>query len=177
MEFGFATGGIVAIEAADTIYLNSGIDVSGQGFVGGGLFNYGTPAYNCSNLVPVTAYYFSIIGSTYQNGGIKGEGIADYIASEEAGRGKLANGGGGGDNQNTGGGGGGNYGAGGLGGQSTVLCPNTSVGVGGIGLSAYGYSNAANRIFFGGGGGAGHENNSVGLPVAMAGALYYYPLP
>jgi len=29
------------------------------------------------------------------NGGQKGEGIADYIAGEEAGRGNLANGGGG----------------------------------------------------------------------------------
>jgi Secretion system C-terminal sorting domain len=172
-----ATGGIVAIEAADTIYLNSGIDVSGQGFVGGALFNYGTPTYNCSDLDPVTAYYFSIIGTMYQNGGMKGEGIADYIASEEAGRGKLANGGGGGDNQNTGGGGGGNYGAGGFGGQSTTLCPNTSVGVGGLSLSSYGYSTLTNRIFFGGGGGAGHENNSVGLPGGNGGGIVLLSAP
>lgn len=172
-----ATGGIVAIEAADTIYLNSGIDVSGQGFVGGALFNYGTPTYNCSDLDPVTDYYFSIIGTMYQNGGIKGEGIADYLAGEEAGRGKLANGGGGGDNQNTGGGGGGNFGAGGSGGVSTALCPNTSVGVGGIGLSSYGYSTSTNRIFFGGGGGAGQENNAVGLPGGNGGGIVLLSAP
>jgi hypothetical protein len=172
-----ATGGIVAIEAADTIFLNSGIDVSGQGFVGGALFNYGTPTYNCSDLDPVTAYYFSIIGTMFQNGGMKGEGIADYLASEEAGRGKLANGGGGGDNQNTGGGGGGNYGDGGSGGQSTALCPNTSVGVGGLSLSSYGYSTLSNRIFFGGGGGAGHENNAVGLPGGNGGGIVLLSAP
>lgn len=173
-----ATGGIVAIEAADTIYLNSGIDVSGQGFVGGALFNYGPPpTYDCSYLNPVNGYYFSIIGSTYQNGGEKGEGIADFVAGEEAGRGKLANGGGGGNNQNTGGGGGGNYGSGGQGGKSTVLCPNTSLGLGGLGLSSYGYSSAANRIFFGGGGGAGHENNSVGTPGGNGGGIVLLSAP
>ncbi|HVM86712.1 MAG TPA: T9SS type A sorting domain-containing protein [Puia sp.] len=165
------TGGIVAIEATDTIYLNSGIDVSGQGFAGGALFNYAAPTYDCSILQNVTAYYFSIAGTKYQNGGEKGEGITDYIVNEETGRGKLANGGGGGDSENTGGGGGGNYGTGGLGGQSNANCPNTSVGVGGLSLSSYGYSVASNRIFLGGGGGSGHENNAVGLPGGNGGGI------
>ncbi len=170
------TGGIVAIEATSTINLNSGIDVSGQGFIGGALFNYGPP-YDCNIFQPVTAYYFSIVGTTYQNGGEKGEGIADLITNEEAGRGKLANGGGGGDNQNTGGGGGSNYGLGGFGGQSTASCPNSSVGVGGLSLSTYGYSTATNRIFFGGGGGAGHENNAVGLPGGNGGGIVLLSAP
>lgn len=172
-----ATGGIVAIEATDTIYLNSGIDVSGQGFIGGPLFNYIQPTYNCSTIIPVTAYYFSIIGTMYQNGGEKGEGIADYIAGEEAGKGKLANGGGGGNNQNTGGGGGGNYGAGGIGGISNVACYAASPGTGGLGLSAYGYSTGNNRIFFGGGGGSGHENNAVGLPGGNGGGIILLSAP
>jgi len=172
-----ATGGIVAIEAADTIYLNSGIDVSGQGFIGGPLFNYLQPTYNCSTIIPVTAYYFSIIGTMYQNGGEKGEGIADYIAGEEAGKGNLANGGGGGNNQNTGGGGGGNYGAGGIGGISNVSCYALSPGIGGLGLSAYGYSIGSNRIFSGGGGGSGHENNAVGLPGGNGGGIVLLSAP
>lgn len=172
-----ATGGIVAIEATDTIYLNSGIDVSGQGFTGGPLFNYLQPTYNCSTIIPVTAYFFSIIGTMYQNGGQKGEGIADYIAGEEAGRGNLANGGGGGNNQNTGGGGGGNYGAGGVGGISNVSCYALSPGIGGLGLSVYGYSVGNNRIFSGGGGGSGHENNAVGLPGGNGGGIVLLSAP
>ncbi len=172
-----ATGGIVAIEATDTIFLNSGIDVSGQGFIGGSLFDYAQPTYNCSTIIPVTAYYFSIIGTMYQNGGQKGEGIADYIAGEEAGRGNLANGGGGGNNQNTGGGGGGNYGTGGIGGVSNVSCYALSPGTGGLGLSAYGYSVANNRIFPGGGGGSGHENNAVGLPGGNGGGIVLLSAP
>ncbi len=44
-------GGIVALAAIDTIFLNADIDVSGQGFVGGALFNYVSPApYNCGPL-------------------------------------------------------------------------------------------------------------------------------
>lgn len=169
------TGGIVAIEATDTIYLNSGIDVSGQGFTGGALVNYAAPTYDCSWTVNVTGYYFPFPTSTYQNGGKKGEGIADYILNEEYGRGNLANGGGGGNNQNTGGGGGGNYGTGGVGGQRTnetpFDCHGTNPGLGGPGLSAYGYSVANNRIFFGGGGGSGHENNAVGLPGGNGGGI------
>jgi type IX secretion system substrate protein len=172
-----ATGGIVAIEATDTIYLNSGIDVSGQGFIGGSLFNYVQPTYNCSTIIPVTGYYFSIIGTMYQNGGQKGEGIADYIAGEEAGRGNLANGGGGGNNQNTGGGGGGNYGSGGIGGISNVSCYALAPGTGGLGLSAYGYSSGNNRIFPGGGGGSGHENNAVGLPGGNGGGIVLLSAP
>jgi hypothetical protein len=169
------TGGVVAIEAIDTIYLNSGIDVSGQGFVGGALQNYATPTYDCSSAVNVTAYYFPFPTSIYQNGGMKGEGITDYIANEEYGRGKLANGGGGGNNQNTGGGGGGNYAAGGVGGQrkneTAFQCHGTNPGVGGAALSAYGYSVANNRVFLGGGGGSGHENNAVGLPGGNGGGI------
>jgi hypothetical protein len=169
------TGGIVAIEAVDTIYLNSGIDVRGQGFKGGGLQNYATPTYDCTPFVNVTGYYFPFPTSIYQNGGPKGEGIADYILNQEYGRGQLANGGGGGNNQNTGGGGGGNYATGGIGGQRTGetigQCHGKNPGMGGLGLSAYGYSVANNRIFLGGGGGAGHENNAVGLPGGNGGGI------
>lgn len=173
-----ATGGIVAIEAADTIYLNSGIDVIGQGFTGGSLFNYSTAlGYNCNFTVTNAYYYADPPTDADKNGGTKGEGIADYIANEQCGMGKLSNGGGGGNNQNTGGGGGGNYGAGGIGGTSNVSCYASSPGIGGAGLSAYGYSTANNRIFLGGGGGSGHENNAVGLPGGNGGGIVLLSAP
>jgi len=174
------TGGIVAIEASSTITLNSGIDVSGQGFIGGSLFNYSTAlGYNC-NFTPVAAYYYpNPPTDAYKNAGTKGEGIADYITNEECGMGKLANGGGGGNNQNTGGGGGSNYGSGGKGGNSTALCYAISPGIGGLSLSSYGYSTSsgANRIFFGGGGGSGHENNAVGTPGGNGGGIVLLSAP
>src|SRR5207249_10314523 len=56
-------------------------------------------------------------------------------------------------------GGGGNAAAGGFGGYQLYECNNSyfdNRGIGGKGLS---YSNASNKIFLGGGGGAGHCNN------------------
>jgi Secretion system C-terminal sorting domain len=168
-------GGIVAIETTDTIYLNADIDVSGQGFNGGPLVNYAIPPYNCDWLDAVTDYYLSLPASGDYTGGEKGEGIAAYILNEEYGRGKLANGGGGGNNTNTGGAGGGHYDTGGAGGQrsgeSTFDCHGAYPGIGGLSLATYGYSTAANRIFFGGGGGSGHENNGVGLPGGNGGGI------
>ncbi|MHA4809776.1 T9SS type A sorting domain-containing protein [Flavitalea flava] len=168
-------GGIVAIEAADTIYLNADIDVSGQGFKGGNLVNYPVPQYNCDWFAAVTNYYLPLPASGDYTGGKKGEGIAAYILNEEYGRGKLANGGGGGNNANTGGAGGGHYGAGGAGGErtgeSTFSCHGADPGIGGLSLATYGYTTSVNRIFFGGGGGSGHENNGVGLPGGNGGGI------
>lgn len=174
-------GGVVVIEAADTIFLNADIDVSGQGFLGGSLVNYPVPPNNCSWLVTVNNYYLPLTTTGYYTGGEKGEGIAGYILNEESGMGKLANGGGGGNNTNTGGAGGGNYGAGGAGGQrageSVFQCQGAYPGIGGASLSAYGYTPAINRIFFGGGGGAGHENNAVGLPGGNGGGIIILSAP
>lgn len=171
------TGGVVAIEA-DAVNLNSGIDVSGQGFAGGVLTNFPTPTYDCVWSTDVQNYFLSLTPTPnqYYCGGYKGEGIAAYITNEEYGRGKQANGGGGGNNHNTGGGGGSNYGAGGIGGQRShetfFLCHGLNPGIGGLSLSTLGYSTGTNnRIFFGGGGGAGHENNSVGMPGGAGGGI------
>ena len=167
-------GGIVVIEASGTIFLNADIRVSGEGFLGGALVNYPSP-YNCEWDHPVTDYYLPNPTSVFYQGGKKGEGIADYILNEEYARGKLANGGGGGNNANTGGAGGGNYGKGGDGGQRSgetfFLCHGTAPGIGGLSLAGYGYSAAANRIFLGGGGGSGHENNGFGLPGGNGGGI------
>jgi hypothetical protein len=175
------TGGVVVLEATASIYLNANIDVRGQGFLGGALVNYDIPPYDCEWYIPVTGYYLSLPASGDYTGGEKGEGITAYIAGEEYGMGKLANGGGGGNNNNTGGAGGGNYGAGGAGGQrageSRFDCQGAYPGIGGVSLATYGYSTAVNRIFFGGGGGSGHENNGVGLPGGNGGGIIILSAP
>lgn len=175
-------GGIVVLEATSSITLNADINVVGQGFEGGTLINWAIPPYNCSFAVNVTDYYMPFPASgSYNTAGRKGEGIAAYITGEEYGRGKLANGAGGGNNANSGGGGGGNYGTGGAGGQrsgeSGFSCHALNPGLGGASLASYGYSSAANRIFFGGGGGSGEENNSVGEPGGNGGGMIVLSAP
>ncbi|HEV3250928.1 MAG TPA: hypothetical protein VGZ71_08250, partial [Puia sp.] len=174
-------GGVVTLEASDTLFMNSGIEVSGKGFQGGALMNYPIPPYNC-NFINITDYFLSVPTSdAFHSGGKKGEGIANYIANAEWGRGKQSSGGGGGNNNNTGGGGGGNYSAGGDGGQrifeSAFSCHGKAPGLGGLALSAYGYSVGMNRIFMGGGGGSGHENNGVGLPGGNGGGIVILSAP
>ncbi len=175
------TGGIVALEASGTITLSADIDVSGQGFQGGPLVNWPSPTYDCSFFDSYTAYYYPFQTSGNFTGGKKGEGVGAYTTGEEYGRGKLVNGGGGGNNTNTGGGGGGNYGAGGAGGQRAGVtgfnCQGLNPGIGGLSLSTYGYSTGSNRIFFGGGGGEGHENNGVGTPGGNGGGIIILSAP
>ncbi|MBC7829890.1 MAG: hypothetical protein H7122_19245, partial [Chitinophagaceae bacterium] len=170
------TGGVIVLEA-DTLYLNSGISVSGQGFAGGAFVNFATPTYDCVWAVNVTNYFLSLapVPDQYYSGGPKGEGIADFITNREYGRGKQANGGGGGNNHNTGGAGGANYGAGGNGGrrsnESFFLCHGASPGIGGLSISSFGYTLANNRIFMGGGGGSSHQNNAKGTPGGNGGGI------
>ena len=171
------TGGVLVMEAS-TIFLNSNIDVSGQGFTGGALVNFPTPGYDCHTLVPVDNFYLPFMpagGPEYVSAAPKGEGIAAFIASAEYARGKQANGGGGGNNHNSGGGGGSNYGAGGQGGTKSLEgafhCHGQGPGLGGFALSGQGYTTGNNRIFLGGGGGAGHQNNNVGMPGGAGGGI------
>ena len=166
------TGGVVILEASDTIFLNAPIDASGKGFIGGALLNN----VNCVWATDVTSYTLPISPSDPNNNGAKkGEGIADFILNGEYGRGKQATGGGGGNSHNTGGGGGSNYGIGGNGGnrsnETFFACHGLNAGLGGASLSLYGYSAPNNRIFMGGGGGSGHQNNFVGTPGGNGGGI------
>lgn len=138
------TGGVLVFEASGTVTLNADIDVSGNGFIGGATCLAG---FGCNN-----TNYFLGTGS----GGIKGESIAQYIAGQQGGMGKLANGGGGGNPGNCGGGGGGNFGAGGIGGNEYSGCGSS--GIQGVGGSVV--SNTGSKIFLGGGGGGGFSDNS-----------------
>jgi hypothetical protein len=162
-----AVGGVVAIKCRGNLTMNANIDVSGAGFTGAAV---NTSSYTCQWFINNDDYFYTI-GSGL--GGLKGEGIAQYITDKTAGRGAQANGGGGGNDHNSGGGGGGNGGEGGTGGEripaSTFTCSGQNPGFGG---KANPYSNVQNKIFFGGGGGAGHENNAgVSMPGGNGGGI------
>ncbi len=139
-----STGGIVAIEATNSITFNANINVSGQGFVGGAVF---TGWFACGD-------------SNYanQNAGKKGEGIAIPPVTMDANRAPLANGGGGANSGNPGAGGGGNGGIGGRGGNEFYGgCQlNVSYGLGGKAPSY-----ATFKAFLGGGGGGGYKDNGL----------------
>lgn len=150
-----SSGGILVLNVYGTLSLNNGINVSEKGFRGGDGTHPSLPVYDCDQ----NDYYYP---PNSELGAGKGEGIAVLSADKSTGKGKLANGGGGGNSHNSGGGGGGNYAQGGYGGYQFEGSPcNTTVpfdnrGLGGKNLP---YSNAQNKIFLGGGGGAGHANN------------------
>ncbi|MDZ4705256.1 MAG: PKD domain-containing protein [Saprospiraceae bacterium] len=161
------TGGILALEVSGTLTLQADLDVSGKGFRGG--IAEITTANNCSWLVSINGYAY---GPNDWRGAAKGEGIADFAASQQTGRGAQANGGGGGNDHNAGGGGGGNVSAGGKGGNndepSFFGCDGFFPGRGGKPASA-----AAGRCYFGGGGGGGHENNELGTDGGNGGGILY----
>lgn len=174
------TGGIIAIEASTSITLTRPVDASGMGFTGGAYIDHPQPPYNCDFATNITAFGFSNPTSGFQTGGSKGEGVTSNTGIE-CGKGKLANGGGGANNHNSGGAGGGGYAAGGLGGQRSnegaFNCHGANPGIGGLALSGYGYTGANNRVFLGGGGGAGHGNNNVGMPGGNGGGIIFIKTP
>ncbi|MGV8042270.1 MAG: C25 family cysteine peptidase [Thermoanaerobaculaceae bacterium] len=182
---GLGTGGIVAIDASGQVTLSAtSIDVSGQGFRGGGQFQQtGASAPEDYRSTTTTLRY-----------GLKGEGIAGtpklvYVDAANpavdtlpgsadtgypdgsVGRGAPSNAGGGGtdtgpaNDNNSGGGGGANGGAGGWGGLSW-LDFRPQGGGGGVPLRA---TNA--RLFMGGGGGGGSNNNNPGNAGARGGGI------
>ncbi|MEZ4775525.1 MAG: T9SS type A sorting domain-containing protein [Bacteroidia bacterium] len=158
-----ATGGVLAIELTGTLTLAANIDVSNQGFRGGTHLRGDTTCMIFPN-DPDYYYPYAGPGGVDTKGGMKGEGIAEYIVGKEYGKGAQANGGGGGNDHNNGGGGGTNYAFGGAGGyRSSVFCSSFDVGSSGEGLSFYGYGTSGNNnIFMGGGGGCGHDNDNDG---------------
>lgn len=153
------TGGVIAIEVTGTLTLNANIDAAGLGFRGGDESSHSVEA-------APTVFVCDIDSG---QGGIKGEGIIEI--PDAACRGKLANGGGGGNDHNSGGGGGGNYGAGGQGGDGWPAETGEG-GVGGISLAEY-YTSGLPRLFLGGGGGGGHQNNGATAAASNGGGLVF----
>jgi hypothetical protein len=176
------TGGVIALEASGTITLNASINADSAGFKGGAMFVNTTSSGRCGEESP-SSWYYSSSGSNSPNlgGAPKGEGVASYISNKEYGRGKQANGGGGGNVDETGGGGGANYGIGGTGGNksNSFWCSAATHGEAGMSLSSYGYSLMNNRVFLGGGGGCGEMNNiysgttGAGTPGGDGGGLVF----
>lgn len=158
-----STGGVVIIECTGTLEFNSDIDVKGKGFRFG---NYSPTGGLCPS---VYDYFYP---STSFLGGEKGESVSIVDPSKQNGRGKLANGGGGGNDANSGGAGGANFGSGGNGGYAAVggSCL-TPVDVGGLGGQSLSYSNLLNKVFLGGGGGGGQQDQVQGTPGTSGGGL------
>jgi len=166
-------GGVVFIYVSDTVFLQDNIVATGKGFKGAAYTDFPQPPYNC-DFINFTSYAFNLPASGTSTGGKKAEGVAREIVNLEYGKARLANGGGGGNNHNSGGGGGGNWGIGGVGGIRARVpafsCVGNNPGLGGISLSSY-YS--ANTLFMGGGGGAGHGNNDIGMPGGDGGGIIF----
>ena len=177
-----SVGGIVAIDVAGTLTINSTITADGAGFRGG--FGRTLAGDAGANTDYRTSYLLAtngskgegIAGSPYYmnrpttfNGApaaatTYGSGYPDGTTTNASyARGAPGNAGGGGtdgnpsaNDQNSGGGGGGNYAAGAKGGNSW----NSNITVGGEGGSAVS-GIAFNRVVMGGGGGAGTTNNGT----------------
>lgn len=158
------TGGVVAFLVNGTLTLGGNITADGAGFRGGAK---NTP--NGYTTCDATTFATSV-ATRYA---AKGEGIyLNTTAAYNAARGKMLNGGGGGNDVNAGGGGGGNYSSGGDGGigwtPSGVGCSPGVGGLGGLGLAGF---ISGGRLFMGGGGGGGHENDGVGSTGGNGGGI------
>lgn len=157
-------GGVTAMSVTNVFTLGHSISANAAGFRGG---PKNTPnGYSSCD----AATYATAIASRYAG---KGEGIYKRTNASWAGaRGKIINGGGGGNDVNAGGGGGGNFLAGGGGGSgwtgSATGCSPIAGGLAGVSLSVH---ISGSRIFMGGGGGGGHENDTHGTMGGAGGGI------
>lgn len=156
MPWNGTKGGVFAIHVAQALTLNENIDVSGKGFRGA--TNNQNPTQTGPLICSNTNYFMA---PNFDSGSMKGEGIVEISLSKSYGRGKLGNGGGGGNTFNAGGGGGSNGSAGGMGGSEYRGCNNIAANnaTGGTGGFPLAYTNTMNKIFMGGGGGSAQANN------------------
>ncbi|MBC7828295.1 MAG: T9SS type A sorting domain-containing protein [Chitinophagaceae bacterium] len=141
-------GGVVAFEVNGTLTLNHHITADNAGFRGAVMDASSSPYGSCNS-----STYFTAVDALFGN---KGEGIYKSVDPlYAAGKGKILNGGGGGNTINGGGSGGGNFSGGGNGGAGWSCALNTG-GMGGIALNSY---INGTRLFLGGGGGSGESND------------------
>jgi hypothetical protein len=149
-------GGVLAIIVEDDLTLNGNISADGKGFKGG---KFEVSGGDCAPFDGQDNFYYNPSNLSAQDGAYKGESVFRIDMSIAGGKGANANGGGGGNNHNNGGAGGANLAGGGNGGGNSsdgvFTCRNSDPGIGGIGINV----GSADRIFLGGGGGAGHVNN------------------
>ena len=153
-------GGVISFNVDGILTLDHDIDADGDGFRGGATNGGGSTGCTGSSNFRL---------SSTANFADKGEGIyKDTDPTYEAGRGRILNGGGGGNSHNAGGAGGGNLTGGGTGGPGWPTCTPSAGGIGGLNLSA---DVAANRVFMGGGGGSGEGNNGLATGGANGGGI------
>ena len=150
-------GGIIALSVSGTLTLNAPIVASEAGFRGGKTLS---PQNECTGGLNNASRFFAIKVGSWQ-AAAKGEGIAEFVAEAEHGKGPQANGGGGGNDHNAGGAGGSHISRGGDGGRRespifSLVCRGDNPGLKGNSLA-----DDATRVYFGGGGGAGHTNNET----------------
>ncbi|MEO5642170.1 MAG: T9SS type A sorting domain-containing protein [Bacteroidia bacterium] len=157
-------GGVVAFLVNGALTLNHNITVDGAGFRGGSK-NTPNGYTGCDATTYVTG-----IATRYAG---KGEGIyLNTNAAFNGARGRMLNGGGGGNDVNAGGGGGGNYSVGGDGGNGWVPAgTGCSPGVGGLGGISLSGQISGGCVFMGGGGGGGHENDGLGSAGGNGGGI------
>jgi hypothetical protein len=143
-----STGGVMAFMANGAVTNNGipGVLVTGKGFRGGVPADDSSGSVGCAGPDEPAA-----------SGAQKGEGVAfTRYGPAQTGRGRVANGGGGGVCYLAGGGGGGNGGAGGQGGDSA----DGPRSVGGEGGAALSFS-PVDHLLMGGGGGSAHMDNGT----------------
>lgn len=158
-----AKGGVLALNVRDTLTLGANVDISERGFRGG--IRVSHPFFICD----IADFFVTNTNGSY--GAMKGESVIN--TDRNFGRGRLGSGGGGGNSHNAGGAGGGNGGNGGIGGNQydhPTVCTSGLVN-GGLGGVTLNYSNALNKIFMGGGGGAGQDNENLSVSGGNGGAL------
>ncbi|MEO8588031.1 MAG: hypothetical protein ABI432_01580 [Flavobacteriales bacterium] len=142
-------GGVVAFQVARKLTIAHNISANGVGFPGG------VPSVDYVGICQPTTYTTTSTNNAEKGGSIQ----RVYSNTIRYGRGKLTNGGGGGNPFNSGGAGGGYVTAGGNGGPGFGCSAVPSGGIAGITIGAYIYWD---RFFMGGGGGGGQQNNSLG---------------
>lgn len=156
------TGGVIALEVMDTLWLDATIDASASAFAGGRM--------RVQNALPCDVPN-RVLDQSSDLGSGRGETIALYDTVRAfGGRGRAATAGGGGNSSNTGGGGGAGIGDGGRGGgQYTGFCTQgTNSGEGGAGLASLSYDD---RLYVGGGAGGGHANDFEGTIGGRGGGI------
>jgi gliding motility-associated-like protein len=153
-------GGVLVLNA-QTINLGDDIEVSGKGFRRGEL-GVGLAFTNCFE----NSY---VLPAGNGNSVFKGESIATVSQNLIKGKASLASGGGAGLSVKSGGGGGANAGIGGFGGYQSDTCTSAPFDNRGMGGRSLAYSTTANKIFMGGGAGAGHAQD-IGIPTPLEGA-------
>jgi large repetitive protein len=158
-------GGIVVLLVQGRATIDGIVSAKAAGGRGGRFFSTGVLLTGCADQEGLPNLGYAASGEGVFVAGYDGSGDP---AKAPGGRANRANGAGGGNCHNSGGGGGGSAGAGGIGGLS--WSGDGSRAVGGLGGAALAAS-LADRLFMGGGGGAGETDHRTNRERPSSGAV------